>query len=56
MRQIAKINHCETPILGGKGIAVKLAIFWVVSQFPIARLLRAWHTAANAKRELLPNQ
>jgi len=24
MHQIAKINHCETSILGGKGIAVKL--------------------------------
>ena len=24
MHQIAKINHCETTILGGKGIAVKL--------------------------------
>ena len=39
MHQIAKINHCETSILGGKGIAVKLAervgaeihfnVFWV---------------------------
>jgi hypothetical protein len=25
MHQIAKINHCETSILGGNGIAVKLA-------------------------------
>ena len=25
MHQIAKINHCETSILGGIGIAVKLA-------------------------------
>ena len=24
MHQIAKINHCETSILGGNGIAVKL--------------------------------
>jgi hypothetical protein len=27
MHQIAKINHCETSILGGNATAVKLAIF-----------------------------
>src|SRR5271167_354522 len=27
MHQIAKINHCETSILGGNGIAVKLRSF-----------------------------
>jgi hypothetical protein len=32
MHQIAKINHCETSILGGKGIAVKLVDRLVVGQ------------------------
>jgi len=34
MHQIAKINHCETPILGGNGTAVKLLERLVVMRGP----------------------
>jgi hypothetical protein len=32
MHQIAKINHCETSILGGNGIAVKLTILLFMAE------------------------
>lgn len=37
MRQIAKINHCETPIVGGKATAVKPVVKWDREGFLRAR-------------------